>query len=128
MGVRGREEEVELFLVFLAIIGGFFFFCPLELALLRGGKKEEREREREKKKWGGGKGFGAPNGVGEREKTGCDICSRCSVVCSVGFAAQTLFILFIFGSVLRGQKETGGDEGERQRGRDGRGREGGGLW
>jgi hypothetical protein len=30
--------------------------------------------------------------------------------------------------VLRGQKETGGDEGERQRGRDGRGREGGGLW
>jgi len=127
VGVRGREEEVELFLVFLAIIGGFFFFCPLELALLRGGKKEERERER-KKKGGGEKGFGAPNGVGEREKTGCDICSRCSVVCSVGFAAQTLFILFIFGSVLRGQKETGGDEGERQRGRDGRGREGGGLW
>jgi hypothetical protein len=51
VGVRGREEEVELFLVFLAIIGGFFFlFCPLQLALLRGGKKEERERERKKKR------------------------------------------------------------------------------
>ncbi len=49
MGVRGREEELELFLVFLAIIGVFLFFCPLELASLRGGKKEEREREKEKK-------------------------------------------------------------------------------
>ncbi len=127
MGVRGREEEVELFLVFLAIIGGFFFLLPPGTRPPKR-RKEGREREREKKKRGGEKGFGAPNGVGEREKTGCDICSRCSVVCSVGFAAQTLFILFIFGSVLRGQKETGGDEGERQRGRDGRGREGGGLW
>jgi hypothetical protein len=50
VGVRGREEEVELFLVFLAIIGGFFFFCPLELASLRGGKKEVRERERERER------------------------------------------------------------------------------
>jgi hypothetical protein len=49
---------VELFLVFLAIIGVFKnSFCPLELASLRGGKKEEREREKRKKriwsaKWG----------------------------------------------------------------------------
>jgi hypothetical protein len=91
-------------------LGVFFFFCPLELASLRGEKKEEREREREREK--GKKGFGAPNGGGEREKTGCDICSRCSLVCTVGFAAQTLSILFIFGSVLPGQKET---EGERER-------------
>lgn len=126
MGVRGREEEVELFLVFLAIIGGFFFLLPPGTRPPKR-RKEGRERDREEKKKGK-KGFGAPNGGGEREKTGCDICSRCSVVCSVGFAAQTLFILFIFGSVLRGQKETGGDEGERQRGSDGEGREGGGLW
>ncbi len=72
-------------------------------------------RERERK---GKKGFGAPNGGGEREKMGCDMC------CTVGFAAQTLSILFIFGSVLRGQKETGGDEREREREREG-GTEGG---
>lgn len=59
---------------------------------------------------------------------GCDICSRFSVFCTVGFAAQTPSILFIFGSVLRGQKEKGGDERERERGRDGGRREGGGLW
>ncbi len=46
---------------------------------------------------------------------GCDICSRFSVFCTVGFAAQTPSILFIFGSVLRGQKEKGGDERERER-------------
>jgi hypothetical protein len=51
---------------------------------------------------------------------GCDICSRCFVVCTVGFTAQILSILFIFGYVLRGQKETGGDEGERERERVGR--------
>jgi hypothetical protein len=53
-----------------------------------------------------------------------------SVFCTVGFAAQTPSILFIFGSVLRGQKEKGVDERERERERerDGGRREGGGLW
>jgi hypothetical protein len=52
VGVRGREEELELFLVFLAIIGGFFFLLPPGTRLpkrRKEGRERERERERERK-------------------------------------------------------------------------------